>query len=58
MSAWLPTAFKSTIETVIADSITGIDNKATTLSFVVTTDGIETDPTTGGLFSFTGKMLF
>jgi hypothetical protein len=53
MSAWLPTAFKSTIETVIADSITGIDNKTATLSFVVTTDGIKTYPTAWSLFSLT-----
>jgi hypothetical protein len=58
MSAWLPTAFKSTIETVIADSITGIDNKATTLPFIVTANGIETNPTARGLFPFTGKILF
>jgi hypothetical protein len=51
MSARLPTAFKAAIETVIADSITGIDNKATTLPFIVTANGIETNPTTWSVFT-------
>jgi hypothetical protein len=57
MSAWLPTTFKSTIETVIADSITGIDNKTATLPFVVTADGIETNPTAWSGFAFSGMIL-
>jgi hypothetical protein len=51
---WLPTAFESAVKTMITDSIAGIDNKAATLPFVVTTWGIETNPTAWSLFPFTG----
>jgi hypothetical protein len=57
MSAWLPTAFEPAIETVIADSIAGINNKATTLSFVVATDSIKANPTTWSSFTFSWKIL-
>jgi hypothetical protein len=52
VSARLPTAFEATIETVIADRITGIDYKSTTLPFVITAGRIETYPTTWSMFTF------
>jgi urea transporter len=50
----LPTAFEPAVKAMVTDSITGINNKAATLPFVVTTWGIETDPTAWGFFPFTG----
>jgi hypothetical protein len=57
MSARLPTAFKTTIETMITNCIAGINNKTATLSFVVTTNRIEADPTTWGSFTLSWKIL-
>jgi hypothetical protein len=54
MSTRLPTAFESAIETMIANSITAVNNKTTTLSFVVTAYRIETNPSTWSMFPFSG----
>jgi len=57
VSAGLPTTFESAIETVIAHSITCIDNKSATLTFVITTHSIERNPPAWGLFTLAGKVL-
>jgi hypothetical protein len=51
VSTRLPATFKAAIETVIADCISGIDDKSTTLSFVIATGRIETYPTTWSMFT-------
>jgi hypothetical protein len=56
MSAWLPRAFEPAVKTMIADGITTIHNKAATLSFVVTTNRIETNPTTWSVFTLSGQV--
>jgi hypothetical protein len=57
MSARLPTAFEAAIETVIADSIAPVDNKAATASIIATADSIETNPTAWGCFTFSWNIL-
>jgi hypothetical protein len=57
MSARLPRAFESAIEAVIANSITSVDNKSTTLTLVVTADSIETYPTAWSMFPFSWEIL-
>jgi hypothetical protein len=54
MSAWLPTAFESAVKTMIANSIAAVNNKAATLSFVVTTNRIEANPPTWSVFALAG----
>jgi hypothetical protein len=56
-SARLPTAFKLAIETMIAYRVAAVQNKTTTLSFVITTGRIKTYPSAWSLFPFTRKML-
>jgi hypothetical protein len=53
-SAGLPTAFELAIKTMITHCIAAVDDKPTTLSFIVTTQGIKTYPTAWSLFTFTG----
>jgi hypothetical protein len=52
-SAGLPTAFELAIKTMIAYCIATVNNKAATLSFIVTARGIKTYPSAWSLFSFT-----
>jgi hypothetical protein len=57
MSAWLPTAFESAIETVITHSIACVHNESAALTFVITTNCIEPNPSTGGVFAFAGQVI-
>jgi hypothetical protein len=54
MSAGLPTTFEAAIETMITYCVSGINNKSAALSFVITANRVETNPTTWSLFSFSG----
>jgi hypothetical protein len=54
MPAWLPATLESAIETMIAYSITAVDNKPATASIIITTTLIEANPTARSCFSFSG----
>jgi hypothetical protein len=56
MSTGLPTAFKSAIETMIANCITGINYKSTTLPFIITAGRIKTYPTTWSVFTLARQV--
>jgi hypothetical protein len=54
MSTRLPTTFEPAVKTMITDSIAAVNNKAAALSFVVTTNRIEANPTTWSVFTLSG----
>jgi hypothetical protein len=57
MSARLPATFEAAIETVIADSITTVNNKPATASIIATADSIEANPTAWSSFTLSWNIL-